>query len=662
MMEWLRRGARSPIAAVLLGLLVLAFGILGTRDAFSFRATQYVATIDGRGVSEAEIRRTIEQDIKGVERETGRSITLDEARQAGLVQRSAQNLLDRIAVEQSLGKMGIVGSKEELFTALRAAPVFQDSVKGGFSLDKYRQFVRENFNIPEKQFENEFRSNLAVESLIGAVTAGYEAPDILAQPYLQYVGETREARLWFLPIGVIPDPGKPSDAQLKETYDAFPQAFARPERRKVTLVSFAADDFVGDVTISDAELQAAFETRKASLAGGPRITFEQTAFATEEAAAGARRALTPSADFGALAKAVGAPEPTRIEKVLASELKEARWAAQIGVTPKGGTVGPFKSDSGWLVARILDITPPPEPKLADHRAALLDELKKEKAAKLEEDAIDAFENARGKGDTLEAASEAAQGALQTFSPFDANGTDKTGAEIAPFAGDKNVLDLIFRAGQGETLDQVQLKDQSIAYIRIDAVTQKGVEPLAEVKPLVTQIWAQRQLGDALEKKVKEFSDAVKAGTDPALAARAAPMIPAPPIPPLARGATNELVNAQLNQAIFAGKLRDVVSAPETQNRGIVVALIDKITIGSAYAQSPILAQAKAEALKEGSNDLFAQYRALLQKTQKSTINQARLKAITQPSTEDPGNGPAPGAAPKAAPAKAPSPATPSEGK
>lgn len=46
----------------------------------------------------------------------------------------------------------------------------------------------------------------------GAVTAAYDAPDILAQPYLQYVGWTREARLWFLPLGVIPHPGPPSNA------------------------------------------------------------------------------------------------------------------------------------------------------------------------------------------------------------------------------------------------------------------------------------------------------------------------------------------------------------------------------------------------------------------------------------------------------------------
>lgn len=128
-----RKFAKSWVAAVLIGLLVVSFAIFGVNDAFKGNYTNDVVRAGSRHVSGEDFRREFDNFRKNAEEQTKRPVSIEEAVAAGLDRR----LLDEIATRESFGEMlsriGVSPSDRLMEAELRKIPAFFNPISGALT-------------------------------------------------------------------------------------------------------------------------------------------------------------------------------------------------------------------------------------------------------------------------------------------------------------------------------------------------------------------------------------------------------------------------------------------------------------------------------------------------------------------------------------------------
>ena len=188
MLRFFRAFAKSWFGPVIMGLLVVAFGILGggVRDVLRGKIENAVVQAGSRSVTEAEFAKVFSNIKQNYEEQAQQPYPLEEAVKANV----DQDLVDRIASEQSyyemLARSGVRPSDDVLVAeTVKAAASGQDpeltrvfdSVTGKFRPDMLARLLQQN-GLTEEQFDRDRRDNLANEQFGSAVSDGFRTPRI----------------------------------------------------------------------------------------------------------------------------------------------------------------------------------------------------------------------------------------------------------------------------------------------------------------------------------------------------------------------------------------------------------------------------------------------------------------------------------------------------
>ncbi|WP_182378188.1 peptidyl-prolyl cis-trans isomerase [Nocardioides sp. WS12] len=151
------------------------------------------------------------------------------------------------------------------------------------------------------------------------------------------------------------------------------------------LVSRLFDDVAGDVSIDEAELEAAFEDRKDELATPVRRNLRNIVVADRPSAEKVLRRLRAGESFTAVAKATSLDSSTRdkggdLGALPADNLEDA-YAKAAFTAPVGALFGPVQTESGWNVGRVDKELPAAPAKFAELREALRRTVLAEKSLK-----------------------------------------------------------------------------------------------------------------------------------------------------------------------------------------------------------------------------------------------------------------------------------------
>src|SRR6202008_4997246 len=106
MLTAFRTFAKSWVAAVLIGLLIVAFAVFGIRDVFGSNVGNAVVAAGSRKVSPADFRREFEQVRKRAEQEMGQPVSAELAAANGLDRQVLQGVATREAFAHALHTNG----------------------------------------------------------------------------------------------------------------------------------------------------------------------------------------------------------------------------------------------------------------------------------------------------------------------------------------------------------------------------------------------------------------------------------------------------------------------------------------------------------------------------------------------------------------------------
>ncbi len=87
-------------------------------------------------------------------------------------------------------------------------------------------------------------------------------PDSELGPIFASRYEKRSADIAAFPIAAMPEPPVPDEAAAQRWYDNHPDLYATPEYRRVKVVVVSPATVAPEITVSDQELQAAYEEHR----------------------------------------------------------------------------------------------------------------------------------------------------------------------------------------------------------------------------------------------------------------------------------------------------------------------------------------------------------------------------------------------------------------
>jgi peptidyl-prolyl cis-trans isomerase D len=600
MLRLIRKAARSWVAGILIGLLVISFGIWGINDVFTGGGPDGVAKVAGQSISQTEYRAEFDRLLKRAKEETKRDVTMEEARKEGLDSAVLERIVGERAFSALTESLGIRPALQVVQAEISKIPGFQDPTTRRFSQDAYLSALQENGYTPEI-FERTVRTDLARQTLTLAASSGFRAPNLFARQTLAFGTERREVSIIPIAAALAGAPRTPTEAELKAFYDQNKAALTRPETRALTVAVASLKDFEARASVDETQARQIFDSNKARLSTPAKRSLVQLVAPDRAKADQAAAQLRAGTDPAAIAKALGLSAPVILNDVTPTgvpdeAVSKAAFAAEVDdIQVIAAKLQPFAA------FKVTKATPGVEARFEESAAQIRTELRTAAAGELLTDATDAFDQAIADGATLEAAAAKAGLAIVKVSGIVADGRDPaTGQPVALFADAPEVLRSVFGAGKGDVTDLATLPGDRYVAVRVDAVTPSAPPPLEQVKTELAVEWTRQDISKRLKARADTIAaDARKSGFDVAARSAQLPVLRQPQA--LQRGQGGP----QLSEAIFSAKKGDIVVAPTANGVEYVVARIDAVLRDNEAKVPERVAQAETAVRQSVQRDLVA---------------------------------------------------------
>jgi peptidyl-prolyl cis-trans isomerase D len=616
----LQKFAKSWLAAALLGLLIISFAVFGINDQLlSSAGASWVVKAGKREISAQEFKLFFDQAKGRLEQQYQQQIPSEAAVQQGFDQQLLADLAMNESLATMLDRMGIIAPKSLIADELKKIPVFFDPITGRFDEAAYRSALSRQDLTPEV-FEKSISDDLVRNQLVGALTAGFQAPRIYSALQGAYALEERDISYLVVSPESVGAVAPPTDAALTAFLKENAARFTRPEIRTISVVRFTADAFKDQVTVDPKELEKRFNFRKDTLSKPETRTIAQVSVKSDKAAADAIARLSKGEDPAAVAKAVGGELVSFSDKPKTAIFDPAVAGAAFSL-PQGGVSGPLKGQFGLAVVKVLAIAPGKVATLEENRASLEAEILKDAAANKAYAQGQAFDEAHRSGANLAAAAAKAGAKVITFGPITADGRGPDGQPVAGLTPE--ILKTAFEQTKGGESDLVEVTPGDQFAVRVDAVTPPSLTPLDQVRPNLSRLLIARERNSRMQKKADDLAARVRKGESlDAVAVSAGARVVRLAKMTRVEAESHKALGQELLKAVYEGNKGDVFTAP-APNLGILVVKIDTVRSGSVGQVAELTERQRAGFTQEVFQDVGTSTRTYARDTVKAKFDRAR---------------------------------------
>lgn len=558
MLARLRAFAKSWVALLLLGLLIVSFAVFGIGDVFAPRGGDHVVRAGDRTITGPEFKSLFDNYRQQLEQQNQQPFPLEQAVERGL----HTQILDELAVQSAfavvLGKLGLKPADPLVANRLREFPVFFSPVTRAFDRETYEAELAQRALTPER-FERDLRDNIAQEHFVSGVVAGLRAPRVFGAAAAAFEGELRDVSLALVHPGLVERPGQPTDAQLTAFLRENASRLRRPELRALSLVRFNAAELAQTVTVDPAEVRRQFEFRRDSLSQPERRTFIQVPAPNQAAAAQVSRRLAAGEDPAAVARSVNlAPIP--YDNSPRTAVTDPQVAAAAFSLAPGQVSPPVQGALGWSAIKLVSITPAVAADLESVRPQIEAELRAAAAEQQLNTLVERYEQARGEGANLTEAARRAGTTVLSLAPVARDGRTAAGAQLAL---EPALLEAAFGTPQGGDSDVLEIGPGAFAAVRVERVIAPALPTMEEIRAELTQAWTVRQLRQRLQARTEQLAAAARAGGGDVEAVARANNAPFTRLPGLTRAGGADSP-PEIVQAAFGAKRAEVFTTPPIQ--------------------------------------------------------------------------------------------------
>jgi len=545
----------------------------------------------------------------------------------GIAAQALEQLITRTAVNESVAGLGIAVPDAALVQAVREMPAFRGP-DGSFNRQTFDAVLRNN-NLNEPRFMALMKTDIAQRQLLDPVRAGAISPETLTKEVYAFQNEKRVADIVTLPFAAATAPPAPTEAQLTRWYENHLQSYSTPEFRRIKLVLLSPEMIGRDIPVSDDDLKAAYEARRAEFRQPERRTLQVLLAKDEEEAKRLADKWSAGADWAAM-QAEGAT-PTELTNATKEEIPSAELAAAAFTVGANTVPPPLKGPFGWQVFKVVSIQPGLEKTFDEVKDGLRTRLVADKAADLVYERSSKIDDLLAGGTPLDEL-PADFGLTPLTGTLDAQGTTPEGMP-APIPGDDALRQAILREAfqarpdtPPKLIEGPRAADGTAAYfaLQVETITPPAAKPLAQVTEAVTADWTHDTRRHEQETEAARILSEVKSGKPLAEAALGRPVTR---LPPAGRSTGATGMPMQLVEPLFALKQGEPTMI-ETAD-GFTVAVLAEITEADPAADAAGYGKVRDELAQAVGADIQALLTIALRNRANPKINTTVFNTVAQ---------------------------------
>jgi peptidyl-prolyl cis-trans isomerase D len=380
------------------------------------------------------------------------------------------------------------------------------------------------------------------------------------------------------------------------------------------------EDVTSRVTITDDEIKKAYDRAKSYFETPEKRRIDQIRFKTETAARAAKTKLDAGQTFEAVAKAEGyKPEDIKLGEVSKNDTTIPAAAFDL---PVNKISDPMKGAFGWVILRVLSVTPGTVKTLEQAKPEIRDQFVKERSKDLLVQLTIDFEDALGGGATIEEAAKKFNLPVKTVASIDTRGNDAAGAAVEGLPGG-SFLEQAFAAETGVDSDVGETNDGVRYVFRVDKVTPVARKPLAQVREEVLANWRNEELAKRLSAIA---ADLVKKGNGGLSMASIASTLGVAPLrtDPMARYGKQGVFGPDTLETAGAAKVGQFFTGSVADGKSRVVARLVEITYQDEAPTDPQRAMYGANLRQVFTEDLIEQFSKAVRADVGATIDEAQF--------------------------------------
>jgi len=493
----------KTVMAVLMGGLIVSFGLWGIADIFRGFGQSTVAKVGHAEISREEFRQLFTEQQQRA-RQPGRSQDTDPTR---LGIDLLHQMMAETALNEQARQLGLGQSDEEIRRAITNDPNFRGA-GGVFDPHRFREMIRTT----EQRYVNDRRQDSLRRQIVGTIPSGLEPPKTMIDVINRYLTEQRTiefVRLNAVQAGQI-DP--PSPEALATYFEDHKALFSAPEYRKIALVVITPEDVAKTIEVSDEDAKKVFEERKSQLSTPEKRQVYRIQFPSIEEAQAARNRLSGGLSFEDLAKERGSdPADIDLGLLAKSSILDPAVADAAFSLASGEISQPVQGPFGVALVKVDKIVPGAEANYADVAANLKQELAALRARGEVSNLHDKMEDERGSGASATEAAEKLGLKPVTIDAVDRSGRTPDGQPAAAIPKGLDVVSQAFKSNVGADNDPISFQGGYVWYDVISR-TPPRERSLDEVKAQVEARWHQDQVASRLRAKATELEKKLEQGT------------------------------------------------------------------------------------------------------------------------------------------------------
>jgi peptidyl-prolyl cis-trans isomerase D len=481
------------LGIVVLGLLALVFALWGAYGVvnLSFGAPNYGLKVNGQEIPITTMQRAWQQQLSRYQAQLKSELPapLREQLQKQMISDYVRDSL----VQQRALERGYRVSDQQIIDYLHKEPAFL--VRGQFDRIAYQAALAQA-GLTSAGYEQELSDTLPTRQFSEGIALGDFVTDAELKRVFALEHEQREIRYAQLPAAKYAAAVNPTDAQIQAWYQAHADSYQTAESVRLQYAELKLDALAAGLSIDQSALQQWYTKNQSRFVQPERrhahdilISQGATTDATADAAAQKKAQdvytqLKAGADFASLAKKYSddpgsAARGGDVGSFARATVSDKAFGDALFALHAGELSAPVKSQFGYHIIRLDDITPERAKTLADSRAELEGLYRREQASELfgdrQEQLQQKLENSNG-SDLLALAQEFGMqtGEVASFTRAD-GGALGSNAEL-----DRVVFSADILAG-GRIGGPVALSDDHLVLIKVLEHHAPQAKPLASVR-------------------------------------------------------------------------------------------------------------------------------------------------------------------------------------
>jgi peptidyl-prolyl cis-trans isomerase D len=594
------RNHKKYLMGFLLILIIpsfVLFGVQGFNE--SEQRGPVVATVDGQKIHQIEWDRAHQAESQRLRQSMPnldpKLLDSEEARYATL-----ERLVRERVLAAAVQKLNIHTSDQRLARDLQSNETIASLRRpdGTLDIEGYRQLLARQGLTPES-FEVRMRADLSQRQVAQGIEKTGFAPQGLVKVALDAFFEQREVSIARFTPGEFVGQVQLSDADIETFYNSNPALFQSPEQANVQYLVLDAASLSKGITLAEADVRAYYDQNASRLSGNEERRASHILLSVAPGASAADKATVREKAVALLAQVKAAPQTfAEVAKASSQDPGSAVNGGDLDFFTRGAMVKGFEdavfamqtgdisdlveTEFGFHIIQLTDIKAPPLRSFESVRTEIEADLKKQQAQKLFADNAEAFSNfVYEQGEDLAPAAERFKLDLQTV-----QGLTRQPQPGASVWANERLLNAVFAADsidKKRNTEAIETAPGQLVSARVVSYTPARTQPLAEVREVVSQrMLSQRSAELAREAGAKQL-EAWKKGADASSRLSAAISV--------SRDKPQDLTGPLLNAALSADpKQLPAWVGVSLEDQGYAIVKVDKVLPRQQASDAQTVAQ------------------------------------------------------------------------